>query len=417
MSFPRRRISVRGNGIKLEHPCLAAKIAAELAIQKTRMMKEYITFEALLKPITEELLKEGIKSFDSDYYSKTFKTYDHLIVLLYAQLHDINSLRDLEIAFNSQTRLRDLLHCSKVSRSTLSDASAHRPAGCFLWIAEKLMSLLPQKRRKEVNKVVRKLDSSPIQLKGRGYDDWTLVNKTLRCQGIKLHVEYDSEVVAPTRVQLSRANIDDCSMGRSWPILPDTIYVFDKGYYDFNWWLSISSKGSFFVTRLKKNASIQITQNNPVSGDDVLEDNLFIFRNKVPRGGKRNLYTEKLRQVIVKREGKSPIVLVTNLLDISAETVSELYKERWDIELFFKWVKQNLRIKKFLGKSENAVKTQIVIALILFLLMALFNLYELNKRSMHQLLIWIRHNWEVVKTHYKLLKPPEYQFPKLRFNV
>ena len=379
-------------------------------------MKEFTTFEALLKPITKELLKESVNSYDADYYSKSFKTYDHLIVLLYAQLHEIKSLRDLEIAFNSQTQLKGLLNCSEVSRSTLSDANSRRPAECFLWIAEKLMSLLPRKQRKEVNKVVRKLDSSPIQLKGRGYDDWTFSNKTLRCQGIKLHVEYDSEVVAPTRVQLSHANVDDSSMGRSWPISPNTIYVFDKGYYDFNWWWSIHSKGSFFVTRLKKNAAIQITKINTVSGSDVLGDNLFRFKNKAPRGGKRNLYTDELRQLIVKREGKGPIVLVTNLLDTSAETISELYKERWDIELFFKWIKQNLKIKKFLGKSENAVKTQIAIALILYLLIALFNICELNKKSMHQLLIWIRHNWSVRKTYYNLWKPPDYLFPKPRFS-
>ena len=91
--------------------------------------------------------------------------------------------------------------------------------------------------------------------------------------------------------------------------------------------------------------------------------------------------------MVVEREGKDPMVLVTNLLDAPAEIISELYKERWDIELFFKWINQNLRIKKFLGKSENAVKTQIAVALILFLLIALFNIFESTKRSMHQLLI------------------------------
>ena len=379
-------------------------------------MKQFTTFEALLKPLTKELLLEVVKCFDSDYYSKTFKTYDHLIVLLYAQLHEIKSLRDLEIAFNSQEPLKKLLRCNDVRRSTLSDASSRRPAECFLWIAEKLMRLLPRKERKEVNKVVRKLDSSPIQLKGRGYDDWTLANKTLRCQGIKLHVEFDSEVEAPTRVELSRANIDDCRVGRTWPILPDTIYVFDKGYYDFNWWWSIDRKNSFFVTRLKKNAAIQITQVNKVNRNGILEDNLFVLKNKTPRGGKRNLYAHELRQVVVEREGKDPMVLVTNLLDAPAEIISELYKERWDIELFFKWIKQNLRIKKFLGKSENAVKTQIAVALILFLLIALFNIFESTKRSMHQLLIWIRHNVGLIKNHYNLLKPPEYHFPKPIFR-
>jgi len=380
-------------------------------------MKEFTTFEALLTPITRKLLEEGVKQFDSDYYSKTFKTYDHLLVLLYAQLHDVKSLRDLEIAFNSQKTLQSQLSCSSVSRSTLSDANAHRPSGCFLWLADQLMSLLPKQKRNEVNKVVRKLDSSPIQLKGRGYNEWTLAHKTLRCQGLKLHVEYEHEVGVPRRMQLSQANVDDCRVGQSWPILADTIYVFDKGYYDFNWWWSIQSQGAFFVTRLKKNAGIKITKNNTVQGTSILEDDLFVFKNKTPRGGKRNLYQQALRRVSVKREGKEPLILVTNLLDITAETISELYKERWEIELFFKWIKQNLRIKKFLGVSENAVKTQIAIAIILYLLMALFNLNEPIKRSMHHLLIWLRHNCYLISTHYKLLKPPEFLFNKPKFRL
>lgn len=380
-------------------------------------MKEFTTFEALLTPITKKLLEEGVTRYDSDYYSKTFKTYDHLLVLLYAQVHDIKSLRDLEIAFNSQKTLQVLLNCRTVSRSTLSDANTHRKSEVFFWLAEKLMGLLPKKKQKEVNKIVRKLDSSPIQLKGRGYNDWTLLNKTLRCQGLKLHVEYDHEVNAPTRIQLSQANVDDCTMGQSWPICPDTIYVFDKGYYDFNWWWTIQSQGAFFVTRLKKNVGIKITKNNRAQGKDILEDNLFVFKNKSPRGGKRNLYQQALRRVSVKREEKEPLVLVTNLLDVSAEIIAELYKERWEIELFFKWIKQNLRIKKFLGVSENAVKTQIAIAIILYLLMALFNLNEPIKRSMHQLLIWLRYNYYLISDHYKLIKPPEYLFFKPRFRL
>ena len=379
-------------------------------------MKEFTTFKALLKPITDELLSTAVSNYDSDYYSKLFKTKDHLIAMIYAQLHDLKSLRDLEIAFNSQYQLKQMLNCKEIKRSTLSDANASRPAECFLWIAEKLTSLLPRKQRKEVNKVVRKLDSSPIQLKGRGYDEWTLVNKTLRCQGIKLHVEYDGEIDAPTGFQLSKANVNDSSMGRNWPIISDTIYVFDKGYYDFNWWWDIHNKQSFFVTRLKKNVAIQITKRSDVMGDTVLEDNLFMFKNKSPRGGKRNLYSHELRQVIVEREGKEPIVLVTNLLDTPAEVVSDLYKERWGIELFFKWIKQNLRINKFLGKSENAVKTQIAIALILYLLIALFNLHKKSIYSMHQLLIWIKHNWALTKSDYRLIKPPEYQYIKPTFS-
>lgn len=379
-------------------------------------MNKLITFEALLKPLTKQLLAESVRQFDSDYYSKAFKTYDHLLVMLYAQLHDVKSLRDLEIAFNSQKELHQRLCCGRVTRSTLSDANVRRPSECFLWMAEQLMNLLPRQKRKEVNKVVRTLDSSPIQLKGRGYNDWTLATKTLRCQGLKLHVEYDYEATAPRRVRLSDANVDDCKMGQSWPIARDTIYIFDKGYYDFNWWWSIHNQGAFFVTRLKKNSRINITKNNPTEDPVIQEDSLFRFKNKSPRGGKQNLYSQELRQVSVQREGKLPLVLVTNLLDVSPELIAQLYKERWEIELFFKWIKQNLRIKKFLGTSMNAVKTQIAIALILYLLMAIFNLNEPIKRSMHHLLIWCRHNVIRVAVHYKLLKPPQFIFPKAHFS-
>jgi IS4 transposase len=332
-------------------------------------MKEFTTFEALLKPLTSNLIEESIRRFDADYYCKTFRTWDHLIAMIYAQLHEMKSLRDIEIGFNSQTKLKAAIQCTEVNRSTLSDANCRRPAGCFLWIAERLMALLPRKARKEVNKVVKKIDSSPIQLKGKGFDEWTLANRTLRCQGLKLHVEYDGQLDIPTKVNISHANVDDCRMGQRWPILRDTIYVFDKGYYD--------------------------------------------FKNKSPRGGKKNLYNKPLRRIVVKREGKErPLVLVSNLVELPGEVIAELYKERWGIELFFKWIKQNLRIKKFLGRSENAVKTQIAVALIVYLLMGILKFVCKSSMSLHQLLVWIRHNMGIKKSIYRTIKPPEYDFPK-----
>src|SRR5206468_10075383 len=111
--------------------------------------------------------------------------------------------------------------------------------------------------------------------------------------------------------------------------------------------------------RLKNNAAIMMESAEAVVSEIILEDSTFKFKNKQPRGGKKNLYVESLRRIVVKREGKSPLILVTNLLAASAETIAALYKARWEIELFFKWIKQNLRIKKFLGKSANAVKIQV----------------------------------------------------------
>jgi IS4 transposase len=380
-------------------------------------MKEFTTFKTLLKPLTLNLMEEATKRFNADYYCKIFKTWDHLVTMIYAQLHNLNSLRDLEVAYNSQKELKSYVKCKKVNRSTLSRANNRRPAGCFLWIVERLISLLPRKKRKELNKVVKKIDSSPIQLKGKGYE-WTLGNRTLRCQGLKLHIEYDGEIDMPTRAQITHANVDDCRMGQSWPILADTIYVYDKGYYDFNWWWSIDQKKAFFVTRLKDNAAIKIIENLPIHNEKILEDALCVFKNKSPRGGKKNMYTKPFRRIVVKREGKEkPLVIVSNLIEVPAEIIAELYKERWGIELFFKWIKQNLRIKKFLGKSENAVKNQIAIALIVYLLIGIFKFISNNALSLHQLLIWIRHNYNIRKNIYRKIKPPEYYFPKNEFSL
>lgn len=370
-------------------------------------MKDTV-FQQILKPITKELIKECVLRFQSDYGCEKFLTWHHLQTMIYAHLNEIKSLNTLEIAINSQ---KIGIDC-EIKRSTLSDANQRRSAECFIWILEQLMSLLPRKLRKNIKKVVRVLDSSPIQLKGRGYDEWAKEFATNRCQGLKLHVEYDLQTELPTKVAISHPNYNDSSMGQKWLIIPNTIYVFDKGYCDFNWWWSIHQKQAFFVTRLKKNAAILMQENKKLISETILEDGKFKFKNKNPRGGKTNLYQENLRRISVIREGKSPLILVTNLLDAPAEIIAELYKARWEIELFFKWIKQNLKLKKFLGKSANAVKIQLATALITYLLVLLFKNNSSDNRRLQLVLVWVKYNLHV-KTHKaKSHSPPIYQFSR-----
>lgn len=347
-------------------------------------MKDSV-FQRILKPISSELLKNCVNIFNSDYSYEKFKTQDHIQTMIYVQLNQISSLRLLEESINTQ----DIGLSTSVCRSTLSDANKKRKADCFLWILEQLLTLLPKKQKNEFSEVVRALDSSPIQLKGYGYE-WAKQHATRRCEGLKLHIEYDLGLACPTRIALSHPNFNDSSMGKKWPIEEGIIYVFDKGYCDYNWWWSIHQKSAYFVSRLKSNAAIQIQQAFQTKGDTpILEDGLFQFSNSNPRGGKKNLYTALARGISVKREGEEPLVLVTNLLDEPAEMIAQLYKSRWEIELFFKWIKQRLKIKKFLGKSENAVKIQLITAIIAYLLVFLFkNHYSLSK-PMYLLLIWI----------------------------
>lgn len=376
-------------------------------------MTKDTVFQLLMKPITVNLIKTCTQRFRSDYDCVKFDTLTHLQTMIFAHINELKSLRTLEVAFNSQP----INTICKVNRSTLSDANYRRSADCFFWILQQVMFLLPRTIRKDINKAVKLLDSTPIKLKGQGYDEWAKQYATAHWQGLKLHVEFDLELEGPTKVAMSYANLNDSSMGRRWTILPDTVYVFDKGYCDYNWWWSIHQKQAYFVTRLKNNAAIVMTSKETALSKVVLEDGTFKFKNKHPRGRKKNLYTNQLRRIIIKREGKNPLVLVTNLLDVSAETIAALYKARWDIELFFKWIKQNLKIKKFLGRSANAVKIQVATALIAYVLVLLFKMNFEEKRSLHLLLIWIRFNLSSNKITSTLKRdPPIYSF-KQRFLV
>jgi putative transposase len=369
-------------------------------------------FQQILKPITKDLMKACCERFQSDYRYESFNTLEHLKTMVYAQINEIKSLRTLEVAINSQK----IGIKTKVKRTTLSDANKKRSADCFFWILEHLISLLPRKKCKEMRKVIRILDSSPIQLKGQGYDEWSKKYATRHIQGLKLHTEYDLVLNSPLKIMISHANVNDASMGKCWPIMKETIYVFDKGYYDYNWWWSIHQKQAYFVTRLKKNAAIILEDEQPTPSNDsiILKDGYFRISNKVPRGGKRMNYSETLRSITVKREGKKPLVLVTNLKNCSAENIADLYKARWKIELFFKWIKQNLKIKKFLGKSENAVKIQIASGLIAYLLVQLFQMQLNNRQSLRLFLTWIKYNLSALKSYKNNHKPPAYHLLEIK---
>lgn len=375
-------------------------------------MKDTV-FHRLFKPITNVFIKECTKRFRSDYDCVSFDTLTHLKTMVFAHLNELKSLRTLIVALNSKRKMIG----QKICRSTLSDANQNRPADCFFWMLRQLMSLLPRKMRKDVNKVVKILDSTPIKLKGFGYDEWVKQYATAHWQGLKLHVEFDLELKSPTKVAMSHANYNDSTMGQKWPIIANTIYVFDKGYCDYNWWWGINQKKAYFVTRLKNNAAVMMESAAPVTSEVILEDGIFKFKNKQPRGGKKNLYVGSLRRIVVKREGGKPLLLVTNLLNVSAETIASLYKSRWDIELFFKWIKQNLRVKKFLGRSANAVKVQIATALIAYVLVYLFKNNSGNDKSLQHLLIWIRFNLDIVMPSKVKWDPPIYYFRKHAFLV
>lgn len=306
-----------------------------------------------------------------DRYVKSFSSWDHLVAMLYAQLSGVRSLRELETGFNQHRSHHYHLGTGPVNRTTLSDANGRRDPEMFAELLRLLIAQAGRAMRKDRNEMLYLLDSTSIAVRGRG-SQWTHATAT-RTPGLKVHLLMEGRQHLPVHHSITAANINDVEEGCKVPIERGATYVFDKGYCHYSWWHRINSEGARFVTRLKKNAALRVERTRPIAAEDgqILGDSEVSFVYRSNRGRHRNLYTGTLRRIEVVRLAGESLVLVTNDLNASASAIAALYKERWQIELFFKWIKQNLKIKRFLGEKENAIRIQLITALIAYLLIVL----------------------------------------------
>jgi hypothetical protein len=326
----------------------------------------------------------------ADKHDKKFCAWDQLLAMLFGQLSGASSLRQIEAGFNSQGLHHYHLGTREVRRSTLADANNKRKVQVFEEAARVLMQRASAGLRAQASECLYLLDSTSFTLKGRGFDVWTADTRTCHTQGLKLHMLYDCARQLPLHQCMSAPNLNDIDAARELSLEAGAMYVFDKGYCDYNWWAKIDAQGARFVTRFKRNAALRTEQTRPIPADDgavILSDEIVRFANPCPGAKRRNHYQKALRRVVVARPGhEQPLVLATNDLDSRATTIAQHYKQRWHIELFFKWIKQHLKIKRFLGRSENAVRIQILCALIAYLLLALYRQAHGLKQTLWQLL-------------------------------
>lgn len=351
-------------------------------------------FHHIMKALPRGAFDRVVQTHQADKHSKGFGCWDQLVAMVYAQLSGACSLRVLETGFNSQRAQHYHLGTSPIRRSTLSDANGKRKAEVFADVAKLLMSQAQRSLRRESEELLYLLDSTSISLKGPGFDAWTSANSTRNTQGIKLHVLYAGNEEIPVQHSFTAPNVNDIDEGKKLMIEPDAVYVFDKGYCDYNWWHKINEQKARFVTRFKRNASLEIECIRTIPAEDadiVLKDEIVRFANKYPRGGRKNHYKNSLRRITVARpEHDQPLVLATNDLVSPASSIARHYKDRWGIELFFKWIKQHLKIKSFLGRNENSVRIQILTALIAYLLLAIYRKAQNYSGSLWILLAEVR---------------------------
>lgn len=300
---------------------------------------------------------------------RKLSTRSQLIALAYGQLVGAQSLRDIEARMASHEARLYHLGAKAPKRSTLADANRLRPAAVYGEVFALVAAQAHRGLRKAANEAIRLIDATSLGLSSLS-QDWAAY-EAHGC-GAKLHVIYDPNAQMPVRFAVTAARINDIVAAKAMPIEAGVTYAFDLGFYDFGWWAEIDAKGAKFVTRLKKNTRTAVieTRVTPAADSAILADLVVRLPERMARS-RKNPMSRPLREVHVRIETGKVLRIVSNDLDASAEAIADIYKTRWDIELFFRWVKHVLQIKHFLGTSENAVRTQIAVALIVYLLLRL----------------------------------------------
>lgn len=306
---------------------------------------------------------------NSNRYTKYFTGWQQLIVLLFAQAGAKDSMRDIETSLQVQNRKWYHIGLKNIKRSTLSDSMKKKPyqiyEGLFYKLLEHCKSVTPKHKFKFKNPLFS-IDSTTIDL-CLSLFPWAKFRK--RKGAIKLHYLYDHSGSIPAFMTMTDGKKHDVrvvkeSDGLDFSLLPDSIISIDKAYIDFDWLYSLNQRKCFFVTRNKVNMKYKVIgQHKEFKHKTIARDDKIRLKNEK--------YPKELRLVgIYDEEDDTYREFMTNNFKLAAKTIADIYKSRWDIELFFKWIKQNLKIKSFLGTSPNAVMTQIWVGMCYYLLLA-----------------------------------------------
>jgi hypothetical protein len=329
-----------------------------------------IVFHALLKHVPWHVVDRLVDEHEADRDPRALEAKSHLIAMLYAQFSGAQGLR--EIATGLQSHAGKLYHLGgcTVSKSTLSTANSSRSVEVFSGLLAAMIEQVQRGYRRKigVKECVRLIDSTGVKLSNLSRK-WATFSTGV-C-GAKAHIVYDPDADQPLYLMVTAANVNDITAAKEMPIEAGATYVFDLGYYDFGWWASLDEARCRIVTRLKTNTPFEIVEDRSIPpGSSILTDRTGHLPKRLAYH-RKNPMSGLVREIQVMIETGKVLRIFTNDLTASAQEIADLYKRRWAIELFFRWVKQTLKIDHFVGTSENTVRIQIVVALIAFLLLRL----------------------------------------------
>ena len=342
--------------------------------------------------------------------------------MIFAQITGRSSLRD--IADSIQVKASKLYHLGivKVKKSTLADANSNRSADFFQAFFDqsyqRCAALAPRKKKFKFKNKLYSLDSSTIDLCLSVFS-WANFRSTKG--GIKLHALLDHDGYIPAFANITDAKTSDIAIARTLNLSPGSIVTADRAYIDYAWLFSLNKKKTFLVTRLKKNAKYKVIEHHAIiQAKGLISDQTIMLT-----GAKASVCPIPLRRIVYRDpETEKQYVFLTNNFNLAAKTITDIYKSRWQVELFFKWIKQNLKIKTFLGTSKNAVMTQIWIALITMLLLSYMKFQAKLGQGIMQIQRILQLNLFERQNMWALFKPPpietrnaDYQKMLFDFNI
>jgi hypothetical protein len=347
-----------------------------------------------------------VREHKAERHARGFSSWTQLISMLFCQLGHAQSLREITGGLAAcEGKLRHLGVGEPPSRSTLSYANEHRPWQLYRSVFHDLLEhcqhvAAGRKRKFRFKHKLLSIDSTTIGLSLSMFD-WAQYKRSKGA--VKLHLVLDHDGYLPQYAVLSDGKEADISAARKMSFAPGTMLVFDRGYADYDWWLSLTRQKVFFVTRLKDNADYEVAEKRAVPDKGAVLGDEVIFLMKQAAKNQECF----LRRIEVWVEEKQEtMVFLTNHLKLAASTIAAIYKDRWQIELFFKALKQSLKVKTFVGTSENAVQTQIWTALIAMLLVKYLQIKSTFGWSLSNLVALLRHQLFVYRDLMNWLNDP-----------
>lgn len=341
-------------------------------------------FSQLLKLISRHEFESLAKQHHSGRKFRQASRWSQFVAMMMGQLSGRNSLRDMIDNLNAQAHRLYHLGSKPLSRSTLSRINNDKPYELYEALFNKLLIRCRNKapsHKFRFKNPLYSLDASTIDLCLSVFP-WAEFRSTKAA--VKLHVGLNHAGHLPEFVTITEGNKHEVNMGKAMQFPKGSIIAMDKGYNDYEWYNSLTNKDIYFVTRLKNNAAYRVVErhhvvkSNGTTSDQTIEFTGVMTAKKCPTKLRRIGYRDP--------ESGQLYVFLTNNFKLSAITIAQIYKARWDVELFFKWIKQNLKIKTFVGTSKNAVMTQIWIALCVYLLLAFIKFQSGIQRSAQQIL-------------------------------